>query len=138
MSHDSKWTEEAIFNLLDNAVKYTPDRGRIHVFVAQWEMYVEIKVSDTGKGISESNQASIFKRFYREEEIHNQPGVGIGLYLTGEIVTQQGGYVTVESQVGKGIGIFYFSAEIKKYMEDTMAAVKLVSLTKNIEMEKII
>ena len=63
MSHDSKWTEEAIFNLLDNAVKYTQAGGTINVSVAQWEMYVEIKVSDTGKGISESNQASIFKRF---------------------------------------------------------------------------
>lgn len=108
VSHDSKWTEEAIFNLLDNAVKYTPTGGSIHVSVAQWEMYVEIKVSDTGKGISESNQASIFKRFYREEEIHNQPGVGIGLYLTREIVTQQGGYVTVESQVGKGSAFSIF------------------------------
>lgn len=108
MSHDSKWTEEAIFNLLDNAVKYTQAGGTINVSVAQWEMYVEIKVSDTGKGISESNQASIFKRFYREEEIHNQPGVGIGLYLTREIVTQQGGYVTVESQVGKGLAFSIF------------------------------
>ena len=108
VSHDSKWTEEAIFNLLDNAVKYTPTGGSVHVSVAQWEMYVEIKVSDTGKGISESNQASIFKRFYREEEIHNQPGVGIGLYLTREIVTQQGGYVTVESQVGKGSAFSIF------------------------------
>lgn len=52
--------------------------------------------------------ASIFKRFYREEEIHNQPGVGIGLYLTREIVTQQGGYVTVESQVGKGSAFSIF------------------------------
>ena len=108
VSHDSKWTEEAIFNLLDNAVKYTPTGGSVQVSVAQWEMYVEIKVSDTGKGISESNQASIFKRFYREEEIHNQPGVGIGLYLTREIVTQQGGYVTVESQVGKGSAFSIF------------------------------
>ena len=40
-------------------------------------MYVEIKVADTGKGISESNQAAIFRRFYREEEVHDQPGVGI-------------------------------------------------------------
>ena len=108
VSHDSKWTEEAIFNLLDNAVKYTPTGGHVNVSVVQWEMYVEIKVSDTGKGISESNQASIFKRFYREEEIHNQPGVGIGLYLTREIVTQQGGYVTVESQVGKGSAFSIF------------------------------
>ena len=42
-------------------------------------MYVEIKVADTGKGISESNQAAIFRRFYREEEVHEQQGVGIGL-----------------------------------------------------------
>lgn len=131
VSHDSKWTEEAIFNLLDNAVKYTPTGGHVNVSVAQWEMYVEIKVSDTGKGISESNQASIFKRFYREEEIHNQPGVGIGLYLTREIVTQQGGYVTVESQVGKGSAFSIFCRDKgKKYMEDKMTAVKLISLTK--------
>ena len=131
VSHDSKWTEEAIFNLLDNAVKYTPTGGHVNVSVAQWEMYVEIKVSDTGKGISESNQASIFKRFYREEEIHNQPGVGIGLYLTREIVTQQGGYVTVESQVGKALHFLFFCRDKgKKYMEDKMTAVKLISLTK--------
>lgn len=108
VSHDSKWTEEALFNLLDNAVKYTPAGGNIDVFVAQWEMYVEVKVTDTGKGISESNQAAIFKRFYREEEVHNQPGVGIGLYLAREIVTQQGGYITVESEVGKGSAFSIF------------------------------
>ena len=90
-SHDSKWTSEALFNLLDNAVKYTPAGGKITVSVIPWEMYVEIKVADTGKGISESNQAAIFRRFYREEEVHEQQGVGIGLYLTREIVTRQGG-----------------------------------------------
>ena len=42
-----------------------------------WEMYVEIKVADTGKGISESNQAAIFRRFYREEEVHEQQGVDV-------------------------------------------------------------
>ena len=100
--------KQILLNILSNAVKYTPTGGHVNVSVAQREMYVEIKVSDTGKGISESNQASIFKRFYREEEIHNQPGVGIGLYLTREIVTQQGGYVTVESQVGKGSAFSIF------------------------------
>ena len=89
-SHDSKWTSEALFNLLDNAVKYTPAGGKIAVSVVLWEMYVEIKVTDTGKGISESNQAAIFRRFYREEEVHEQQGVGIGLYLAREIVTRQG------------------------------------------------
>ncbi len=60
VSHDSKWTSEALFNLLDNAVKYTSAGGKIAVSVVLWEMYVEIKVTDTGKGISESNQAAIF------------------------------------------------------------------------------
>ena len=102
LSHDSKWTAEAVFNLLDNAVKYTPAGGAIRVFVEQWEMYVKLSVSDTGKGISESNQAAIFRRFYREEEVHEQQGVGIGLYLTREIVTRQGGYIKVVSEPGKG------------------------------------
>ena len=104
VSHDSKWTSEALFNLLDNAVKYTPAGGKIAVSVVLWEMYVEIKVTDTGKGISESNQAAIFRRFYREEEVHEQQGVGIGLYLAREIVTRQGGYIKVISELGKGSG----------------------------------
>ena len=102
VSHDSKWTSEALFNLLDNAVKYTPAGGKIAVSVVLWEMYVEVKVTDTGKGISESNQAAIFRRFYREEEVHEQQGVGIGLYLAREIVTRQGGYIKVVSEPGKG------------------------------------
>ena len=102
ISHDSKWTSEALFNLLDNAVKYTPPGGKISVSVVLWEMYVELKVTDTGKGISESNQASIFRRFYREEEVHEQQGVGIGLYLAREIVTRQGGYIKVVSEPGHG------------------------------------
>ena len=102
VSHDSKWTAEALFNLLDNAVKYTPAGGRISVSVEQWEMYVKLDVTDTGKGIPESRQAAIFRRFYREEEVHDQPGVGIGLYLAREIVTRQGGYIKVASEVGRG------------------------------------
>lgn len=102
VAHDSKWTAEALFNLLDNAVKYTPAGGKITVTVEEWEMYAEIKVADTGKGISESNQAAIFRRFYREEEVHEQPGVGIGLYLAREIIAQQGGYIKVVSEIGSG------------------------------------
>lgn len=102
LSHDGKWTAEALFNLLDNAVKYTPNGGKISVSVEQWEMYVKLSVADTGKGISESNQASIFQRFYREEEVHDEQGVGIGLYLAREIITRQGGYIKVTSVIGKG------------------------------------
>ncbi len=102
VSHDSKWTAEALFDLLDNAVKYTPAGGRISVSVEQWEMYVKLDVTDTGRGIPESRQAAIFRRFYREEEVHDQPGVGIGLYLAREIVTRQGGYIKVTSEPGRG------------------------------------
>ena len=102
LSHDGKWTAEALFNLLDNAVKYTPNGGKVSVSVEQWEMYVKLSVADTGKGISESNQASIFQRFYREEEVHDEQGVGIGLYLAREIITRQGGYIKVTSVIGKG------------------------------------
>ena len=91
--HDSKWTSEALFNLLDNAVKYTPAGGSIHVSVQNWEMYWKIDVTDTGRGIPEQEQATIFKRFYREEAVHEVDGIGIGLYLAREIITMQGGYI---------------------------------------------
>ena len=102
ISHDSRWTSEALFNLLDNAVKYTPAGGSIHVSVQNWEMYWKIDVTDTGRGIPEQEQATIFKRFYREEAVHEVDGIGIGLYLAREIITMQGGYILVTSEVGKG------------------------------------
>lgn len=100
--HDSRWTAEALFNLLDNAVKYTPSGGEIGVYVQKWEMYIKIDVSDTGRGIPENEHAAIFKRFYREEQVHETEGIGIGLYLAREIITMQGGYIMVSSKAGKG------------------------------------
>ena len=69
--HDRKWTSEALFNILDNAVKYTPAGGQIRVSVEGWEMYVKIDIADTGIGISEQHQGTIFKRFYREDVVHD-------------------------------------------------------------------
>lgn len=100
--HDRKWTSEALFNILDNAVKYTPEGGNIYISVQDWEMYLKIDIADTGKGISESCHGLIFKRFYREEEVHDTPGIGIGLYLAREIITMQGGYIKVISEIGQG------------------------------------
>lgn len=102
VSHDRKWTSEALFNILDNAVKYTPAGGSINVSVDSWEMYLKIDITDTGKGIEEDRHGTIFKRFYREEEVHDVDGIGIGLYLTREIITMQGGYIKVTSAIGKG------------------------------------
>lgn len=101
-AHDRRWTGEALFNLLDNAVKYTPEGGSIHVSVESWEMYLKISITDTGKGIPENRQGAIFKRFYREEEVHEIEGIGIGLYLAREIISMQGGYIKVASTAGKG------------------------------------
>lgn len=102
VSHDRKWTTEALFNILDNAVKYTEEGGAIRVTVDRWEMYTKIDIADTGKGISENHQGAVFKRFYREEEVHDIEGIGIGLYLSREIIALQGGYIKVASEVGQG------------------------------------
>lgn len=102
VSHDSRWTAEALFNLLDNAVKYTPAGGKIQVSVQDWEMYLRIDVSDNGRGIPEKEHGAIFKRFYREASVHEVDGIGIGLYLAREIITMQGGYIKVTSEAGKG------------------------------------
>lgn len=100
--HDPKWTAEALFNILENAVKYTPPGGAIHVTVLRLEAYTKIDIADTGRGIPESHQAAIFKRFYREPEVHNTEGIGLGLHLTREIITKQGGRVKVASVPGNG------------------------------------
>ncbi len=100
--HDRKWTGEALFNILDNAVKYSPEGGKIDIHVESQELYLKIDIADTGKGIPENLHGAIFKRFYRENDVHDTSGVGIGLYLAREIITMQGGYVKVASEVGKG------------------------------------
>ena len=102
VSHDRKWTVEALFNLLDNAVKYTPAGGSIHVSAEKREMYLKIDITDTGIGIPEQSQGAIFKRFYREEMVRGVEGIGIGLYLAREIITMQGGYILVSSGLGHG------------------------------------
>ena len=99
---DPKWTEEAVCNLLDNAVKYTPASGAVTVEVKNYELFSAIRVSDTGPGISEGEQAKVFGRFYRAPGAYQAEGVGIGLYLTRQIAEKQGGYVKVESVPGKG------------------------------------
>lgn len=100
--HDQKWTAEALGNLLDNAVKYTPDGGNVTVTVRPWQFYVRIDIADTGIGISSEHYHDVFQRFYRAEEVAAQEGVGLGLYLANGIITRQKGYISVQSAVGKG------------------------------------
>ena len=99
---DPKWTEEALCNLLDNAIKYTPDGGAVTVEVRPYEMFTAVCVQDTGPGIPEEEQAKIFGRFYRAPGAWQAEGLGIGLYLTRQIAAGQGGYVRVASAPGQG------------------------------------
>ncbi len=100
--HDIKWTAEAVENILDNAVKYTEKGGNICINVISGEMYVEIKVQDTGRGISPEHYNDIFKRFYREKTAPLDDGLGLGLYIARNIIALQGGYIMVHSIVGQG------------------------------------
>lgn len=100
--HDAKWTAEAIENILDNAIKYTLEGGKVEIAVDAGEMYTEIKIKDTGRGIEAAHINDIFKRFYREKAVSKTEGLGLGLYLARNIITLQGGYISVHSTQGKG------------------------------------
>ncbi len=99
---DLKWTLEALSNVVDNAVKYTPEGGRVCVRIKSYEMFVSILVEDNGRGIPEEESAKIFTRFYRSAESASQEGVGVGLYLAREILRREGGYIKVHSKPGEG------------------------------------
>ena len=99
---DPKWTAEALYNLVDNAVKYTPSGGSVTLRAVGYELFCRIDVTDTGPGIPEAEQAKIFQRFYRSPAVSGEEGVGIGLYLARQIAAGQGGYLKVTSRPGEG------------------------------------
>ena len=100
---DLKWTAEAVCNLLDNAVKYTPAGGEIAVSVAVYELFCRVDVADTGPGVPEEEQPKIFQRFYRGRAARETEGVGVGLYLARQIAEGQGGYLKAVSRPGGGM-----------------------------------
>jgi signal transduction histidine kinase/GAF domain-containing protein len=103
---DQERIGQVVRNLLSNAIKFTPAGGKVMVTVRSREGdegLVEIKVSDTGMGISPRDQAHLFERFYRgEATARDIPGTGLGLAIVKEIVEEHGGSVGVESEVGVG------------------------------------
>ena len=100
--YDMKWTKEALGNVLDNAVKYSGPGGSVRISVTEYELYTAVSVKDDGIGIREEDTAKIFGRFYRAKEVQQEDGVGIGLYLTREILRKENGYIKVKSQPQKG------------------------------------
>lgn len=105
---DRKWTVEALANVLDNAVKYSPSGSRIDVRLRTGESFLCVEVEDRGCGIREEEQGRIFERFYRAEEVSAEPGFGIGLYLVREVLSRQGGYARVKSAPGEGTTMYLY------------------------------
>ncbi len=99
---DAKWTSEALFNVVDNALKYTPPGGSVTLSAERYELFCRIRVTDSGPGIPEEEQAQIFSRFYRGAAVRDQDGLGLGLYLTRRILIRQGGYLRLSSRPGQG------------------------------------
>ncbi|AET57407.1 signal transduction histidine kinase [Paenibacillus terrae HPL-003] len=99
---DLKWTVEAVYNIMDNAVKYTETGGNITIKAIAYDLFCRIDIADSGIGIAEEEQGKIFKRFYRSSTVNSQEGVGIGLFLTREILAAEGGYIKVFSRYGRG------------------------------------
>lgn len=99
---DRKWTQEAACNLLDNALKYSPNGAQIYIRVFSYEMFAGIEIQDFGTGIPPEEIPKIFARFYRGTNVHDREGIGVGLYLARQIIEGQGGYIKVLSKVGQG------------------------------------
>lgn len=94
---DLRWTAEAVGNILDNAVKYSPDGSEITISACAYDMFVRIDIADQGSGIPEDELCNIWKRFYRGKNAEREKGVGIGLYLTANILNTEGGRVSAKS-----------------------------------------
>jgi len=101
---DGEWLRRLLINLLDNALKFTGDGGRVHVRVAPSGDRVTIAVQDTGVGISAADRPHVFERFFRADPSRTSSieGAGLGLSLVQWIVERHGGSIGVESQVGTG------------------------------------
>lgn len=111
---DLKWTTEAVFNIIDNAIKYSDEGTSINLRINTFEMFSCISVEDHGIGIEEDEIPKLFARFYRSREVSDNEGIGVGLYLARQLVEEQGGYIKVKSTPGKGSTFELFFPNVSK------------------------
>jgi signal transduction histidine kinase len=91
---------EAVANLVDNAIKFTPEGGKVDIELLRGDGETIVRVADTGCGISEQERDAVLRRFYRSDKIRNTPGVGLGLNLVAAIVKLHGFRLTIFSGPG--------------------------------------
>ncbi|HZR99504.1 MAG TPA: ATP-binding protein [Chloroflexota bacterium] len=96
MEIDCLRLEQVVTNLLDNAVKYSPDGGPIEVAVVEWDTAVELSVRDHGLGVPPEKRAQVFERFYQAHASEHRSGLGLGLYISRQIVERHGGKIRAE------------------------------------------
>jgi two-component system heavy metal sensor histidine kinase CusS len=94
--------ERAVGNLLDNALRFTPEHGSIHIALSKHNTDFELAVSDTGCGIAAEHLPRVFDRFYRAESSRGSDGAGLGLALVKSIVDLHGGSASIQSEMGRG------------------------------------
>ena len=94
---DAKWTTEAVFNVLDNAVKYGDAESKVTIAVTELSSFVCVAVRDRGTRISGSEYHKIFQRFYRGKHAGKEEGAGLGLYIAREILEKERGYIKAET-----------------------------------------
>lgn len=101
---DRRWTAEAIANLLDNAVKYSPAGATVTLRLHRFYSYISLEIEDEGIGIFPEEASRIFQRFYRGSHpvVKQTEGSGVGLYLSRRILEEQGGTISVKPAAGRG------------------------------------
>ena len=99
---DSDLFERAVGNLLDNALRFTPENGSIQITLSKHDGDIKVAVSDNGCGIAPEHLPRVFDRFYRAESSRGSDGAGLGLALVKSIVDLHGGSATIQSEIGRG------------------------------------
>ena len=94
--------KQLVLNLVDNAVKFTPEHGTVSLAVCRYDAEARIEIADSGIGIPEEEQHAIFQRFYRVDESRARRGTGLGLAICAWIVSAHGGQIEVNSEPSKG------------------------------------
>lgn len=103
VNHDGNWTAEAVFNLLDNAVKYSAIGAKVYLSVKSYDLFSFVEVRDENPPLPETERAQIFTRFYRGGNSAGKEGIGVGLYLAREITVRQGGYMKLQCTEGGNV-----------------------------------